>query len=714
MSIGLQEIRETSNTQNSNGCDPQIVSIKIENVDFATWKTLPKKIKNDPCFKNFQVMDQQFKANTFHHYKASKDDIGCYLDIGFMYSEENSLKQELLAVGANNPYVLKLPNDNQKQRARFCVEGYFGDSLDENTADLCEDCLLLEFYQDYIESKIQKWTLSTVKFNGFIPRPVITKRCKDISFNDFENKRAPIEVCIGNKLEINFPINFSHDLNVQNQTYLIILSGVVLVILYGVISCQVVYRTFASVLSCAFAVVCLVITCLAIINDRPTMNEIMNWIDFDTILLLLCMMIITEIFTETGVFDYLARFVYRFIKGHIRAFIHSMCLLITIASVFLNNVTTTFLFTPVIIKLCEMMELDPVPVLMMMMIHANIGGSLSPFGYPPNVLITSNPDVVKYDITFMSFIKWMGIGVILCSLSATLVSRLMYPFHKEDREKTIGEWKDVLKSLESSLESYIELKTIIEDKINQLCSNNVETFERKLERLKQKDYLLLIKTFVVLLFVIFACLIQFALGIQRLSLSWCALLGLLLLLIISKKNDINVIMSKVDWSALLFFASIFIMIEIVDRCGLIKLICDVTNDLILSVQTAYQLSLAIIIVLWITGIASAFIGSIPVTAIMVRVVVSIANNEELGLPLPPLIWALAFGQCLGGNGTLLGAPSNIFCAGLAQQRGYRIRFNKFFNGIENNLTPKPMMFKLKEPFKVFIEQCDVFDPFIDK
>lgn len=139
----------------------------------------------------------------------------------------------------------------------------------------------------------------------------------------------------------------------------------------------------------------------------------------------------------------------------------------------------------------------------------------------------------------------------------------------------------------------------------------------------------------------------------------------------------DIILSKVEWPTLLFFASMFIIMEIVDRLGLIKLIGDVTKDLILSVPQSYQLSLAIIIILWVSGIVSAFIDSIPVTAMMVKVVVSIAQNRTLGLPLPPLIWALAFGPCLGGNGTLVGASANVICAGLAQQRGYQIRFIEF-------------------------------------
>lgn len=137
------------------------------------------------------------------------------------------------------------------------------------------------------------------------------------------------------------------------------------------------------------------------------------------------------------------------------------------------------------------------------------------------------------------------------------------------------------------------------------------------------------------------------------------------------------ILSKVEWSTLIFFAAMFITMEIVDRLGLIQLIGDVTKDLILSVPQSFQLALAIIIILWVSGIVSAFVDSIPVTTMMVKVVVSVAENKTLALPLQPLIWALAFGPCLGGNGTLVGASANVICAGVAQQRGYKISFIEF-------------------------------------
>uniref|UniRef100_A0A336N1P2 CSON004766 protein n=1 Tax=Culicoides sonorensis TaxID=179676 RepID=A0A336N1P2_CULSO len=615
--------------------DLKYESINLEEIcDTALnkWKSLPDSIKNDPCFMDFQrkfnenaanselnskyFLSRQNKQQSFKIIQYSKTIglsliwilITCYL----LIKEEKVLKHELHTIGADSTYKLILPYESDKHTVRFWIEGYFGVGLDENTTNVCKDCLEFNFFGDYLE---------------FV---------------------------------------FSYDLDIENPTYSIILAAFVLIFLYGLIIWEVVHRTFASVLSSALA-----IACLAIVNDRPTMKEIINWIDFETIMLLFCMMIITGILTETGVFNYLAVFVYRHTKGNIWALIHSLCILTTVISAFLDNVTTTLLISPVTITLCETMELDPVPVLMMIVIHANIGGTTTPVGDPPNVIITSNPHVVQGGVSFMTFTKFMGMGVFLCVISTAFYIRVMYRNVEKlkkncmvsQNDKLVHEWEEALKTLGSS-DNEAVLKGIIQEKISQLTSSTMEpeTFELKLKKMEQmypiKDKPLLYKACAVLIFVISLFLIESVPEIQRLSLSWCALLGLLLLLIISNKDDMDIILSKVEWPTLLFFASMFIIMEIVDRLGLIKLIGDITKDLILSVPTAYQLSLAIIIILWVSGIVSAFIDSIPVTAMMVKVVVSIAQNKTLGLPLSPLIWALAFGPCLGGNGTLVGASAN--------------------------------------------------------
>lgn len=80
----------------------------------------------------------------------------------------------------------------------------------------------------------------------------------------------------------------------------------------------------------------------------------------------------------------------------------------------------------------------------------------------------------------------------------------------------------------------------------------------------------------------------------------------------------------------------------------------------------------------VSALTSSLVDSIPVTAMMVKVVVSLAEHEDFNLPIQPLVWAVAFGPCLGGNGTLYGASGNVVCAGIAEQHGYKITFSEYF------------------------------------
>lgn len=186
---------------------------------------------------------------------------------------------------------------------------------------------------------------------------------------------------------------------------------------------------------------------------------------------------------------------------------------------------------------------------------------------------------------------------------------------------------------------------------------------------------LLIKSGICLVFILALFFVESIPEIHRLSLGWSALLGVILLLIISERDDMDAILHRVEFSTLLFFAAMFVLMEAVERMGFIAWIGSGCEDIIKSVSKDYRLAVAIIIILWVSGLTSAFVDSIPVTQMMVKIVISMAAN--LALPLQPLVWALAFGPCLGGNGTLVGASANVICAGIAEQHGYKMTFMDF-------------------------------------
>lgn len=137
--------------------------------------------------------------------------------------------------------------------------------------------------------------------------------------------------------------------------------------------------------------------------------------------------------------------------------------------------------------------------------------------------------------------------------------------------------------------------------------------------------------------------------IQNLSFGWAALIGLMALLIVTEKEDIDQCLHQVEWSTLLFFAALFILMECLTILGLITWIGDLTENLIESVSEENRLAFALVLILWVSAILSAFVDNIPLTTMMIKIIVALAENEKLKLPLHAMVFALAFGSGLGGN-----------------------------------------------------------------
>lgn len=160
---------------------------------------------------------------------------------------------------------------------------------------------------------------------------------------------------------------------------------------------------------------------------------------------------------------------------------------------------------------------------------------------------------------------------------------------------------------------------------------------------------MLIKSGVTLVFAISFFFLQALPEIQRLSLGWTALLAAILLLILADRDDMESILARVEWSTLLFFAALFVLMESLSELGLIDWIGLQTENIILSVNEEQRLTVAILLILWVSAIASAFVDNIPLTTMMIKVSISLSQKKALNLPLQPLVWALCFGACLGGK-----------------------------------------------------------------
>ncbi|CAG9135094.1 unnamed protein product [Plutella xylostella] len=188
---------------------------------------------------------------------------------------------------------------------------------------------------------------------------------------------------------VTVPFTVTYTKNPLDTKTGIIYAAILLIGLYVIIIFDLINRTLAAIITSTTA-----LAVLALVGERPTMLEIISWMDTETLLLLFSMMLLVTLIAETGFFDYLARKAFEKTKGETWPLINLLYLLTIIVSLFLDNVTTVLLLTPATIRLCEVTNINPVPILMGMVIFCNVGGTATPVGDPPNIIIATNPIVL--------------------------------------------------------------------------------------------------------------------------------------------------------------------------------------------------------------------------------------------------------------------------------------------------------------------------------
>ncbi len=426
---------------------------------------------------------------------------------------------------------------------------------------------------------------------------------------------------------------------------------------YALIITEVIHRTLAAAVGGLVAMLA-----LNYYTEEAALSlaQVTTMIDWETIGLLLGMMVMVGILSHTGVFEYFAVLAYKKSGGSIWTLVVILCSVTAVLSAFLDNVTTMLLLTPVTIQLAKVLDLKPIPILISEVLFSNIGGAATMIGDPPNIMIGSglsesairnakspnggsfSDEMIAQGVTFNDFIIEMAPGILM-----TIVPSFMFVkwFYREEFSGT--RVRDVAE---------LEAKYGIKDPAMLKVSG----------------------TILVLVIINF-----FLHPITHIAVSWIALVGAVLMLLATDRHELEEPLEKVEWATLLFFAGLFVLVHSLQELQVIAFIGEYVEKAIAYFgddspegQTV-RLAAAILIVLWVSAIASAFIDNIPYTATMIPIVLQISDNLGSYL-LSPLIWALAFGACLGGNGTLIGASANVVTAGMAEEAGYPISFNEFF------------------------------------
>lgn len=358
-----------------------------------------------------------------------------------------------------------------------------------------------------------------------------------------------------------------------------------------------------------------------------TFEEAIKAIDFNTIGLLIGMMILVSIARRSGIFEYLSTKIISLSKGNMWFIVIGLSALTALLSALLDNVTTVLLVVPLTISLANDIEINPVPLLILEVFSSNIGGTATLIGDPPNIMIGS-----AAGLGFVDFLANLTPVIIIIFLVVIPVTWLFY--RKGNRPSPEG----VAKIAQTDAREHI------------------------------KDYKLLIQSIVVLVLTIIGFVLHQQLHLES---SVIALAGGIILMFIAREEPED-IMLHVEWPTIFFFIGLFIMVGSIEKVGIINMLAKETMNL-----SKGSVGLASAMILWLSAFASAFIDNIPFVATMIPLIKDM-GAMGFGSHINTLWWSLALGACLGGNGTLIGASANLVTAGMAEKYGYKITFKSFF------------------------------------
>ncbi|KTD84442.1 SLC13 family permease [Paenibacillus etheri] len=392
----------------------------------------------------------------------------------------------------------------------------------------------------------------------------------------------------------------------------------IFLLIYGLIISEKIHRTILAMLGA------IVMVAMGIVDQETALHHI----DFNTLGLLVGMMMIVGITAETGLFKYAAVKSAKLAKGKPRRILIALFVITALASAFLDNVTTVLLMVPVTFSITRQLRINPLPFLMSQIIASNVGGTATLIGDPPNIMIGS---AVK-ELTFMSFINNLAPVIIIIMLA--YIPLLLLMFSKQ------------IKSTPELQQSIMDMD----------------------EKAMITDHKLLRKCLIVLGITITGFFLHQALHLESATVALAG--AFLLLLLTGGEHMLEKAFHSVEWITIFFFIGLFVLVSGLVETGVIAELAAKAIDL-----TGGDVLMSSMMILWVSAIASAFLDNIPFVATMIPL---IQEMGQMGITnLEPLWWSLALGACLGGNGTLIGASANLIVAGLAGKEGYPISFMKY-------------------------------------
>lgn len=384
------------------------------------------------------------------------------------------------------------------------------------------------------------------------------------------------------------------------------------------------------------AVVALLGASVMIFAGILTQKTAIEGIDFNTISLLIGMMVIVNITEKSGLFQFVAIWGAKKVKAHPLGIMVVLTFVTAVFSAFLDNVTTVLLIVPVTFQITRKLEINPFPYLILEIFASNIGGTATLIGDPPNILIGS-----ALKLSFLDFACNLTPAVIIVLL--VLIGTFVLIWHKR----------------------------LITTERNRVAVLNIN----------EKDSItnprLLIKSLIVLLMVIIGFIAAEHIGIAN---GVIALFGAALLLGLytagnnNHERDENTenMLSLVDWTTIFFFCGLFVIVHGLEVTGVLQILGQWFIEL-----TEGSIKKSVFLILGSSAVLSSAIDNIPFVATMIPMLKTMEPTMGGREAMMPVWWALSLGACFGGNGTLIGASANVIVAGLAQREGHPLSFLRF-------------------------------------
>jgi Na+/H+ antiporter NhaD/arsenite permease-like protein len=347
-------------------------------------------------------------------------------------------------------------------------------------------------------------------------------------------------------------------------------------------------------------------------------------VDWPTLGLLAGMMVIVALTEPTGFFTYVALKATQISRGQPVALVLLLSLMTGVLSAFLDNLTSILLVVPITLLIADLLRIPPIPLVLIQVLASNLGGTATLIGDPPNILIGSH----RPELSFMDFIVNLAPVAMFTLLVASGLLALVY----RSRLRPAAERAAQIATLDPARDM------------------------RSAAKVK--------RTLAVLAGTIVAFFLHAPLHVEP---AVVALVGATVMLFVAA-DDVEDALGKVEWSTLLFFLGLFVMVGGLVEQGVVTDVADGLTELTGDSRVAEGM-----VILWGSALGSALVDNIPFTTAMLPVVDSI-QGEEFD---DALWWSLALGACFGGNATMIAAAANVAATGILERTGYRVSFLQF-------------------------------------